>query len=121
MTSRFTLLDVEDGEEYLEDFAAFYYPALESDAAAMRRRLKGRLRLCTRSLVFEPDDVKLPLIRLPFRDVDVLARADVGLSSPLASLDLCKVVSKITIYMKENGVVAPYIFDKALLLLHLHH
>eukprot|EP00698_Gefionella_okellyi_P007557 TRINITY_DN1854_c0_g1_i1.p1 TRINITY_DN1854_c0_g1~~TRINITY_DN1854_c0_g1_i1.p1 ORF type:complete len:924 (+),score=194.54 TRINITY_DN1854_c0_g1_i1:40-2772(+) len=111
--SRFTLLDVEEGEEYLEDFAAFYYPSARNDAESMRAKQKGRLRLCTRSLVFEPDDVKFPLVRLPFREMDVLARSDPARTgSPFAAVDVFRVLSRTTVLMKENGVTAPFVFEK---------
>ena len=28
---------------------------------------KGRIKVCSKSLVFEPDDVRIPLVKLPFK------------------------------------------------------
>lgn len=116
---RFTLLDVEDGEEYVEDFAAFYYPDESSDAAAMRLRRKGRVRLCTRSLVFEPNDAKFPLLRIPFKESDRIVRLSIPPTSPFGTNELCSITSRQTILMKENGVVAPYQIEKVRVLLPL--
>jgi factor associated with neutral sphingomyelinase activation len=112
-TSRFTLLDIEDGEEYLEDFAAFYYPSDLPDAAAAKAKRKGRLRLCTRSIVFEPSESMYPLLRIPFRECEELTRLNPPPTSPLAATELCLLTTKVTVKMKENNVIAPYTVEKA--------
>lgn len=35
-----------------------------------KRRVKGRLQLCSGSLLFDPEDIKLPILKLPFRHVE---------------------------------------------------
>lgn len=110
--SRFTLLDIEDGEEYLEDFAAFYYPTDVSDSVSARTKRKGRLRLCTRSVVFEPNEPNFPLLRLPLKDTEMVARLSLPPTSPLAAIEMCVISSKIVVKMKENNVIAPYVVEK---------
>jgi factor associated with neutral sphingomyelinase activation len=111
-SSRFTLLDIEDGEEYLEDFAAFYYPPDVSDSVALKTKRKGRLRLCTRSLVFEPVDNYYPLIRIPFRETEVIARLNLPPTNPMAAIEMVQVSSRTMFEMKENNTIAPYVTRK---------
>ena len=58
-TSRFSLYLLEHGELFLYDFGG----TLEGDDSTTR----GRLRCCSRSLVFEPADARAPLLKFPLR------------------------------------------------------
>ena len=75
--SRFNLLLLEDGEYLLEEYAALVLTcgaspasagADDDDAPPLRceARARGRLRLCSRALYFEPDDARSPLLRLAY-------------------------------------------------------
>lgn len=61
--SRFSLLQLEHGEQFLHD-----YGVTLSNGNALPQA--GRLKCCSRSLVFEPSDVRLPLLKLCLRSVD---------------------------------------------------
>lgn len=51
-------------EDYLEDYVATCkWPTGMAGNWAQASQLQGRLRLCTRSLFFEPDDVRVPIAR----------------------------------------------------------
>ncbi|CAM9749529.1 unnamed protein product, partial [Discosporangium mesarthrocarpum] len=66
--SRFNLLALEHGEYYFQDYSAYYFPpSLASPPASSspfsgeggggrRPRQQGRLKLCSRGLLFEPAD-----------------------------------------------------------------
>ena len=61
---RFNLLLLEEGEEYVDDWvAAVVWPAAVSGNWQGLPKLPGRLRLCSKSLFFEPDDVRIPVAR----------------------------------------------------------
>eukprot|EP00775_Hariotina_reticulata_P008774 gene8774-8953_t len=67
---RFSLLLLEDEEDYIADWVASckWPDAVEGNWQRLAC-LPGRLRLCTRSLFFEPDDVRVPIVRLDFNSV----------------------------------------------------
>jgi factor associated with neutral sphingomyelinase activation len=75
---RFHLLMTEDREYYFQDYGGYMHVA-DSDAAhssastatpfGAREKLKGRLHVCSKSIVFDPDDSDIPITRLPFRDI----------------------------------------------------
>lgn len=62
---RFNLLIMEEGEDYIADV---------SSTMALTRRgqvaeSKGRLRICSKSLIFQPDDVGASILKFPYRYV----------------------------------------------------
>jgi factor associated with neutral sphingomyelinase activation len=69
--SRFNLLLLEEGEFYLEDYSIFQYPHPTSSGKGFEEckalKVQGRLKLCTRSLMFEPADTRLPIECFPFK------------------------------------------------------
>ena len=85
-------------------------------------RIEGRLRLCSISLVFEPDDWSRGIMRCPFKYMEgppsVLSSAEDGISavaSPTISATNCNgdsstVVIKCTrhLVMKTGNVIAPF-------------
>eukprot|EP00667_Euglena_gracilis_P004383 EG_transcript_4406 len=71
--ARFSLYCLEEGEEYLDEAIATYYPPLPRGRhlpLQRRPRHSGRLRLCSNSIFFEPDDLKEPLFRFRLQDLE---------------------------------------------------
>ena len=61
---RFSLLLLEEGESFVRDFVASAdWPTSVSGPLLARRQLPGQLRLATKSLFFEPDDIRVPIVR----------------------------------------------------------
>lgn len=61
---RFNLLLLDEGEAYVEDYVAHCtWPREVPGNWGGAARLPGQLRLCTKSLFFEPDDVRVPIVR----------------------------------------------------------
>ena len=90
--SRFNLLLLEYGEYYFEDFSAYIYPVptiatyadaecnIESNISLNstgnksfiqcdNMKVQGRLKLCTNSLIFEPSDIRKPLLKFLFKHI----------------------------------------------------
>lgn len=61
---RFSLLLLDEGELYVSDWVATArWPPGVAGNWQRAPRLPGQLRLCTRSLFFEPDDPRVPIVR----------------------------------------------------------
>jgi hypothetical protein len=61
---RFDLLLLEEGELYVGDFVATArWPHGLAGNWQRLPRLPGQLRLATKSMCFEPDDVRVPVVR----------------------------------------------------------
>lgn len=65
---RFTLLLLEEEEDYVADFVAnCAWPSAVHGNMQQAKTLPGSLRLCSKSLFFEPDDVRVPIVRYCYR------------------------------------------------------
>jgi factor associated with neutral sphingomyelinase activation len=71
---RFSLLHLDEGEDYVADFVGLCKPPCGAlpdiysgavGGGGVNGKLRGRLRLLSRSLVFDPDDVAVPLLKFP--------------------------------------------------------
>lgn len=61
---RFSLVLLEEGEDYVADWvAACRWPKEVTGNWQALDLLHGTLRLCSKSLFFEPGDVRIPIIR----------------------------------------------------------
>ena len=77
--ARFNLLLLDHNEYLLEDLSAYCFPAPSSSdttisspvSASVKDALKiqGRLKLCSKSLVFEPTDVHYPVMKFPYKQM----------------------------------------------------
>ena len=90
--SRFSLLLLEHGEQFLLDYGV----VLQNGG----QQFQGRLKCCSRSLVFEPTEPALPLMKLCFRNVN----GEIRLEKPGFIVVDCSVV----VEMMSNARVAPH-------------
>lgn len=78
-------------------------PPGKLDVSSAGGGVRGRLRLCSTSLLFDPDEQRLPILKFPLAKVDALEGVEGS---------LC-VTSSEWVRVKESGVDAPYVQDKS--------
>ena len=78
----------------------------KESGALMKRNIKGRLRLCSKSIVFEPNDLSRGIIRLPFDRMTITPKND-NSSSNGESKTITLQITRCTV-MKKNNIIAPY-------------
>ena len=129
---RFSLLLLDEGEYLLNEFASvlFLVGAVASDfivpvgvggLQSPPTPLHGRVFVCTRGLFFEPDDLRAPIVKLPFRamagkpiavsalgaetatELNALVNAE---SLSPRNAFACQVTQAI--FMKPSGAAEPY-------------
>lgn len=119
--ARFNLLLLDHNEYLLEDLSAYCFPVpsdatISSASAAIKDTLKiqGRLKLCSKSLVFEPTDVHYPVMKFPYKqmssDVTQLS-PKISSSSQQLSVELrgfFTFTSSAYFELKEGNKVGPY-------------
>lgn len=150
-SKRFSLLLLEDGDDYVQDWVATAIcrnPKPLPNPSGQNPKppawtqsegvLKGRLRLCSRSFFFEPDNVRIPILMFPLRKVDKIeqggavsnmlgqsrgetleqpandspnSRFRFGVAADKKEGDII-VQTQLLVKMKENGVDAPYVYEK---------
>ncbi|XP_025829509.1 protein FAN isoform X2 [Agrilus planipennis] len=106
---RFSLLLLEPGEIYFEDFSAIFIPVDTTPNTYDIKKQPGRLKLCSKSLVFDPKDISKPLIKIPLKDCDILEQWK-GSAKFLQSNNVLSVHCRQYIEMLEKNIVAPYKF-----------
>eukprot|EP00960_Hanusia_phi_P065343 766064-Hanusia_phi.AAC.1 len=65
---RFSLLMLEAEERYLSDVGVMHSPMVPAPHHPLPH-VRGRLRICTKSIFFEPDPLDLPILRIPLKHV----------------------------------------------------
>ena len=72
--TRFTPLMMEEDEVYINDIAVeATCMVLAGSGAGSSKQYVGRLRLCSSSLVLEPESVEMPMLRIALKSVSTLA------------------------------------------------
>lgn len=94
------MLLLEPGEIYFEDYSC----SLSTENNGNVKQ--GRLKLCSKSLVFEPREWVYPLIKMQFKDC-----ADITIvNCAAAGSNVIKVRMKMYAEMLEENILAPYKF-----------
>lgn len=120
---RFSLLLLEDNEVFLGDFTAdLVCNADENATSPPLASLRGRLKLCTHSILFDPEDLAHAVVRVPFRHVTRLGLYERGpllqrlVTAPTA---LLRVQADHVVHMKPHNRDEPYTFLKGAVVFHV--
>ncbi|XP_028288516.1 protein FAN [Parambassis ranga] len=102
---RFSLLLLDLEEYYFEQHTAYY---VTSDSKK-ERKIRGSLKVCSRSVIFDPDDFEEPILKIPLRDckkIEFVEKETNPFNEPRPST--ISVLSAQVIHIKEGSVIAPY-------------
>nr|AAH93142.1 Zgc:111982 [Danio rerio]AAI64511.1 Zgc:111982 protein [Danio rerio] len=108
---RFSLLLLDLEEQYFEQHIAYN---LTNRGPETNRRTNGSLKICSKSVIFEPDDAVKPILKIPLKDCSEIAAVEETAHNPfIESKPACIVIKTKQIYqIKEVNVVAPYKYDR---------
>lgn len=105
MSHRFSLLLLEPNEIYFEDFLANLIDEQRSSDDPIR---DGHLKMCSKSIIFDPKDKMEPIIKIVYKDCKRLYEWPVKLDSKDANV-LAVECSQYTEILEKN-ILAPYVF-----------
>ena len=131
VSSRFSLILLEPGEIYFEDYLVYYHelkcPFGPSSAESeSNKQLKGNLKICSKSIVFDPINLSYPLVKFPYKSIEKIEKfnEDLNPDDDLADIYSLKtttkseksqdkqkffaISSKQTILCKTNNKIEPY-------------
>lgn len=102
---RFSLLLLDLEEYYFEQHTAYHV----TSTLKKQRKIRGSFKICSKSIIFDPEELVEPIIKIPLRDCKKIEFVEEEKNSfnkpgPSAISILCKQV----IYIKESNVIAPY-------------
>ncbi|CAH1778819.1 unnamed protein product, partial [Owenia fusiformis] len=110
---RFSLLLLDPGEIYFEDFSVYFYPPNCQPSDCDSKKQRGRLKVCSHSIVFDPQDLKYPIIKLFLRDIKTIQEYTGPLFSKKPDVKhAISIDSSQATEMKEHHSVEPYVFKK---------
>lgn len=94
---RFSLLLLDEGEDYIADYNVFCHA--ECILGRTSQSCHGKMRLCTKSVFFDADDISIPILRLPFQKIETCS--NMGPKKLLLT-------SMFYTTMKKNNLDRPY-------------
>ncbi|XP_043921420.1 protein FAN [Protopterus annectens] len=103
---RFSLLHLDLEEYYFEQHIAYI---LKSNTG--RRKIRGSLKVCSKSMIFEPEPLEEPIIKIPLRDCTQIEGAEEKENrNPFVENNVGRfsVKCKQVYLIKEHGIVTPY-------------
>ncbi|KAG5342883.1 FAN protein, partial [Acromyrmex heyeri] len=103
---RFTMLLLEPGEIFFEDYSV-QMKKLDSQFSKDNKWMEGRLKLCSKSLVFVNKDINQPLIKLQLKETTSIEQYT--LSNDIVS-NILSIECKQHVEMLEKNILAPYRF-----------
>eukprot|EP00062_Callorhinchus_milii_P011819 gi/632958200/ref/XP_007894902.1/ PREDICTED: protein FAN [Callorhinchus milii] len=109
---RFSLL-LLDLEEYYFDHHTFYY--VLANEKGENRKIKGSLKICSKSLMFEPEQISEPVIKFSFRDCSRIEELeDKQSNNPSEENLVCgfRLSCQQICLIKEHCIVAPYKIER---------
>ncbi|XP_076040133.1 protein FAN-like isoform X1 [Oratosquilla oratoria] len=126
---RFSQLLLEPGEIYFEDYAAIcHLPKVNpsEDKGWLRLvpdgKLRGRLKVCSKTLVFDPRDFYAPILKIPLRSCKEIRRYnhDGGSTKNLEDNQdaVISLESEMTVEVMQHNILQPYVFRREVLSYH---
>ncbi|KAJ3655160.1 hypothetical protein Zmor_014297 [Zophobas morio] len=110
---KFSLLLLDPGEIYFEDFSAVLIPPDVTPKTFDSKKQDGRLKMCSKSLVFDPKDINKPILKIPLKDCVVIEQWKGSAKYLANSSNVLAVNCREYIEMLEGNIVAPYKFKES--------
>ncbi|XP_069477194.1 protein FAN isoform X2 [Ambystoma mexicanum] len=103
---RFNLLLLDLEEYFFEQHLAWH--VIKRDRGD-ERNVRGSLKICSKSIIFEPDEASKPIIKIALRDcVTIDVNEEKNPFNPFIQHGLFSVVFSQVCHIKEKNIVAPY-------------
>ncbi|KAM9839485.1 protein FAN [Aulostomus maculatus] len=107
---RFSLLLLDLEEYYFEQHTAYHV----TPYSIKERKIRGSFKICSRSVIFDPEDLAEPILKIPFRDckrIEFVEKETNPFNEPKPSV--ISISCGQVIYIKECNVIAPYRIERA--------
>ncbi|KAL7880024.1 hypothetical protein SRHO_G00022780 [Serrasalmus rhombeus] len=110
---RFSLLLLDLEEYYFEQHTAYHMTGNGSSSLPNRYN-QGSLKICSKSVIFEPDEVNKPILKIPLKDCKRIEAVEENEGNPFKETKpACILVETKQVYLiKEGDVVAPYKYER---------
>ncbi|KAM9500481.1 protein FAN isoform 2-T2 [Clarias gariepinus] len=105
---RFSLLLLDLEEYYFEQHTAYRLNALPN------RNIRGSLKICSKSVIFEPDEMMEAILKIPLKDCRRIEAVEQDESNPFKETKPATILmeTKQIFLIKEKNAVAPYKYER---------
>lgn len=91
----------------------YYYPTVLQEDEAIKKRQRGHLKICSKSIVFVPTENQFPILKFPMKRVENMEEWFFGLKSKIDVKDRSfAITSEVYVEMKKDNIISPYVFKK---------
>ncbi|KAM3860682.1 protein FAN [Diretmus argenteus] len=102
---RFSLLLLDLEEYYFEQHTAYQLTA----SSARERKIRGSFKVCSKSIIFDPEDIAEPILKIALRDckrIELVEKEE----NPFTETKppVISIVCGQVYYIKESNVISPY-------------
>ncbi|CAG5895757.1 protein FAN [Menidia menidia] len=102
---RFSLLLLDLEEYFFEQHTAYHV----TSRSKKERKIRGSLKVCSRSVIFDPEDLTEPIIKIPLRDckkIEFVEKENNPFNEPKPPI--MSISCEQVIFIKESNVISPY-------------
>ncbi|KAM4533381.1 protein FAN [Odontesthes bonariensis] len=102
---RFSLLLLDLEEYFFEQHTAYHV----TSRSKKERKTRGSFKVCSRSVIFDPEDIAEPIIKIPLRDckkIECVEKENNPFSEPKPPI--LSISCQQVIFIKESNIIAPY-------------
>ncbi|XP_041823886.1 protein FAN isoform X2 [Melanotaenia boesemani] len=102
---RFSLLLLDLEEYYLEQHTAYHV----TNGSKKEKKIRGSFKVCSRSIIFDPEDLAEPIIKIHLRDcknIEFVEKDNNPFNEPKPPA-ICVSCEQV-IFIKDSNVIAPY-------------
>jgi factor associated with neutral sphingomyelinase activation len=93
---------LEPAEIYFEDFSAFLFPLDANKHEFEKKKQIGRLKVCSKSIVFDPKDMNKPLIKIRLKECIKISQWDGELATKYVTNSPCFMKIHIINFVHRN-------------------
>uniref|UniRef100_A0AC11DFT1 Neutral sphingomyelinase activation associated factor n=1 Tax=Ovis aries TaxID=9940 RepID=A0AC11DFT1_SHEEP len=112
---RFSLLLLNLEEYYFEQHTAHH---IQHKGSQKERKIRGSLKICSKSVIFEPDAISQPIIKIPLRDCIKIGKHGENEANRHFAKTVSGAISLIfsqVYFIKEHNIVAPYKIERGMM------
>ncbi|KAA0723860.1 Protein FAN [Triplophysa tibetana] len=108
---RFSLLLLDLEEHYFEQHTAYN---LTGRCPEANRRRGGSLKICSKSVIYEPEDALEPILKIPLKDCRGIEAVEETDNNPFKESKPARLLieTKQIYHIKEGNVVAPHKYER---------
>ncbi|KAG5268463.1 hypothetical protein AALO_G00212870 [Alosa alosa] len=112
---RFSLLLLDLEEYYFEQHTAYQLTTRCSSQNSAPCKFRGSFKVCSKSVIFEPEDASQPILKIPLKDCRRIEATEDNERNPFTeSKPPCISMESRQVYLiKDGNVVAPYKIERS--------